>query len=117
MALSLSARYDLTTMERSMEKKESEKDPEGSEVSPEQDKFNLDRWKAEEEHKFKVSQAKEELEFKRWQAEEDLKLKREELNIKRQELARAKLSSPLLLAIIGLFFSIVLNIVQNYLQS
>ncbi|MFL5051953.1 MAG: hypothetical protein ACJ8D4_17755 [Xanthobacteraceae bacterium] len=62
-----------------------------------------------------LEQAK--LDLERWRAEEDVRLKREELELKRSDLNRSTWSSPLLLAIIGVFASILVNTAQNFFQS
>src|SRR5437016_469857 len=57
------------------------------------------------------------LELERHRIEEEIKLKREELQIRRGELSKSLWSSPLLLALLGLFATITVNIVQNFFQS
>jgi len=62
-----------------------------------------------------LDQAK--LDLDRWKTEEDLNLRREELEFKRKETLRAIWSSPLLLAIVGVFTTIIVSRVQNSSQA
>ena len=62
-----------------------------------------------------LDQAK--LDLDRWKAEEDLKLRRDELEIKRKEALRLAWSSPLLLAIVGVFTTIIVSRFQSSSQS
>jgi hypothetical protein len=62
-----------------------------------------------------LEQAKLDLEKRK--IEEDIRIKREELEIKRRDSTKSVWSSPLLVAVIGLFATIMANIIQNYLQS
>jgi hypothetical protein len=55
--------------------------------------------------------------FDRWRVEQEVRLKRDELELKRKELAKHLWSSPLVLAVIGLIATILGNTVQNYFQN
>jgi hypothetical protein len=55
--------------------------------------------------------------LERWRVEEELRLKRDELELKRQELAKHLWSSPLVLALIGLIATILAGMVQSYFQN
>jgi hypothetical protein len=55
--------------------------------------------------------------LEKWRVEEDLKLRREELDLKQKDLSKSRWSSPLLIAIVGLFTTVTLNIVQNIYQN
>jgi hypothetical protein len=57
------------------------------------------------------------LDLEKWQIEEDLKLRRDELDIKRSESSKRIWSSPLLIAVIGLFTTILASTIQNSCQS
>ncbi len=61
--------------------------------------------------------ASEAVDLERRRVEEELHIRREELGLKRQELAKHFWSSPLLLAVIGLIATVLVNILQSYLQS
>ena len=71
-----------------------------------QARLELDKWRIEEEGK-----------FKKWQTEIESKLRQYELENKKNEQLIAILSSPISLAIIGLFTTLLVNTTQNYLQS
>jgi hypothetical protein len=57
------------------------------------------------------------LAFDRWKSQEELKLQKDELELKRRESARSRWSSPILVASIGLFATLLGNLVQNIIQS
>lgn len=61
--------------------------------------------------------ATEPVDFERWRVEEELRIKRDELTLKRQELARHRWSSPLVLAVIGLMATILGSALQSYFQN
>src|SRR5260370_15413077 len=62
-----------------------------------------------------LEQAKFELE--KWKSEEDIRLRRGELEIKQKEASKSVWSSPLLLGMIGLFATVLASIVQNAVQT
>jgi hypothetical protein len=62
-----------------------------------------------------LDQAK--LDLEKWQIEEDIKLRRDELEIKRSESSKRIWSSPLLIAVIGLFTTLLASTIQNSCQS
>jgi hypothetical protein len=80
-------------------------------------KFELEKWKLGEEIKLKRWQTEEDIKLRKQQLEEDAKLKRDELEVRQKELSKSVWSSPLLLAVIGLFATIIATLVQNYFQS
>jgi hypothetical protein len=60
---------------------------------------------------------KAKFDLEKWQIEEEIKLRRDELDLKRKDLSKSRWSSPLLIAVIGLFTTILLSIIQNSCQS
>jgi hypothetical protein len=72
----------------------------------EHERLAFERWRAEQEYQLKRSQFDAELD-----------LKRHELDINRRNSERWVFSSPLLIAIIGLFATVLANLIQNTVQG